>query len=338
MNIYDFFNSPDVAEYCQSMGKTFNALESAVMILQSMSRTLAEKHAAFRTIIAEYPDMEIPGKVTREHIKSFHKALRSILAYEERKLERLFMPETGVIYQASIEFDDGCSVEPGLYTSYERAASDALECFKNNECVSKLSIRKKYPDSKNWIGARISLSGEIMEIGHVGMLPMRDDDDVGLLGYGPGIWASCYIDVPVPFKRGDLVEGKGIFEDSYMGKVYVLKDICRDDPKRHAEMLSNGDLPDMTANVFYESGGSVRCDCIHFYPDLRYCRRELEGEKRILKYLSHFMKDEICACSLLKLQKYLLIDEMLRDLKDDHDLNYELDQLEDKLLRGNLTK
>jgi hypothetical protein len=60
VNIYAFFNSPDVAEYCQSIGHSFNAVESAVMINQSDSRTLAEKHAAYRTIIAEYPDMEAP--------------------------------------------------------------------------------------------------------------------------------------------------------------------------------------------------------------------------------------------------------------------------------------
>ena len=338
MNIYDFFNSPDVSEYCQNIGKTFNSLESAVMIVQSISRTLAEKHAAFKTIITEYPDMEIPKALNHGHIESFHKVLKSILVHEERKLEKLLTPEAGAVYQASIEYDDGSSGElEDLFTSYERALSDTLERFKQNEYVSKLIIRKKYPDSKNRIEVRISLYGEIMEVRQISVPPMEDDDDeVGLLGCGPGIWeASCYIDVPVPFKRGDLVEG--IFEDSYMGKIYVIKDICRDDPERHAKLLSNGDLIDMTANVFFESGGSVQCECIHFYPDLRYCRRELDGEKRILKYLSHFMKDEICACTLLKLQKYLLLDEILRELKDDHGLNWQLDQLDDKLLRGNLS-
>jgi hypothetical protein len=58
MNIYDFFNSPDVAEHCQSIGHKFNAVESAVMVFKSKSRTLAEKHVAYRAIIAEFPDME----------------------------------------------------------------------------------------------------------------------------------------------------------------------------------------------------------------------------------------------------------------------------------------
>jgi len=44
------------------------------MIAQSDSRTLSEKHAAYRTI-AEYPDMEAPMGNNHEYIKSFHKKL-----------------------------------------------------------------------------------------------------------------------------------------------------------------------------------------------------------------------------------------------------------------------
>ena len=46
-----------------SIGHTFNAVESAVMINKSKSRSIAEKHAAYREIIANYPDMEIPDRI-----------------------------------------------------------------------------------------------------------------------------------------------------------------------------------------------------------------------------------------------------------------------------------
>jgi len=75
---------------------------------------------------------------------------------------------------------------------------------------------------------------------------------------------------------------------------------------------------------------------MHFYPDLRYCRRELEGEKRILKYVSLHMQDRLCLCSLLKIQKYLVLEEKASELKESYNLQYELNQIGDKLLEGSV--
>jgi len=141
---------------------------------------------------------------------------------------------------------------------------------------------------------------------------------------------SCYIDVPVPFKRGDLVEADRGFGD--MGNVYVLKDTCKEYP-RHNKLIYRGDLMDMTANVYYERNGAVNCDCMHFYPDLRYCRRELEGGTRMLKYLSLYLQDKLCLCGLLNVQKYLLADGIMAGMEKNTDLKYQLDVLGDGLLK-----
>ena len=62
MNVYDFFNSSDVAEYCQRKGHTFSGPECAVFIMQSEKRTMKEKHAAYRAVIREFPDTEFPAE------------------------------------------------------------------------------------------------------------------------------------------------------------------------------------------------------------------------------------------------------------------------------------
>ena len=321
MDIYDFFNSPDVAEYCQSTGKTFNALESAVMISQSYIRTLAEKHAAYRTILAEYPDMESPKILRRGSVSSVHKALKSVLAHEERVLEKFLTPETGAIYQLRIKYRNYDNDSTGLFTSYERALSDALELSKRNENIRRLEIYKHYPDSENRIEADISLSGKIMDI---------KDYGVALKNFEKEFMYDCYhcldqyIDVPVPFKRGDLVELDDRGYRWWQGNVFVLSDPYRKD---HTKLLIEGDICDMNPIFFFEREGLLYCDWGFFYPDLRYCRRELEGEKRILKYLGHFKKDEMCVSSLLKFQKYLFTDKILNELKHDHDLNWELNEL-----------
>jgi hypothetical protein len=299
MNIYDFFNSPDVAEHCQSIGHNFNALESAVMISQSDKRTLTEKHAAYRTIIAQYPDLEIPKAANHKHIKSFHQALGEVIVYEEQILEKLFAPEPGTVYQASFRYKRDCigADEGRLYSTFEKALSDALGNYEDDRVVS-VTINQRSPDSENRIclSAKISRSGEIMAV-----------EDYGA---GIALLDSCYIDVPVPFKRGDLVEGDHFGGD--MGNVYVIQSICRDDPKLHS-MSFYGDLSDMFAEVHHEYDGSIGCDTMHFYPDLRYCRRELKGGERLLKYVSLYMQDKLCLCHLLKLQKYFLLDENMSE-------------------------
>ena len=76
----------------------------------------------------------------------------------------------------------------------------------------------------------------------------------------------------------------------------------------------------------------MECECIHFYPDLRYCRRELDGATRILKYVSLHILDKLCLRNLLKIQRYILLDEKRNELKSSHNLQYELMQIKDKLL------
>jgi len=44
------------------------------------------------------------------------------------------------------------------------------------------------------------------------------------------------------------------------------------------------------------------------------------------------MQEKLCLCDLLKIQKYLLLDKKVSELKDDHELKYQLDQIGDKLL------
>jgi hypothetical protein len=327
MDIYVFFNSPDVAQYCREIGHNFNALETAVMVSESKKRTLAEKIAAYRTIIAEYPDMEIPKACNHKHIKSFHKALAKVIADDEQLLKLFLTPEPGALYQASIDMKKSSesysrdSWELKLFSDYEKALTNALEWLEGEmeyKEFSSMSIRKKYINSGDYINAAVSSSGEIIEVWQNGeILPVE----------GMDLLQACYIDVPVPFKRGDLVE---VDKGGYMGEVYVLQNLCRDDAESHARRF-RGDISDMTAYVFYESEGAINCDCMHFYPNLRYCRRELSGQTRMLKYVSLFMQEKLCLCHLLKLQKYCLLDEMIRDIKDDVCLKTDLEVQEIQL-------
>ena len=325
MNIYDFFNSPDVAEYCQSIGHIFNAVESAVIVSQSRKHSFEEKVLAYKTIIAEYPDMKLERGNNHDEHESFHKALGDLIIYEERRLAKFFEPEADAIYQLKYVYERSEDTYYGddIFSSFEKALAYAVESF-NEEFDTHISwiIRKTYIDNdKDWIDADISISGKIIDIDNSIPIPKENKIDPWLL--------SIYIDAPVPFKKGDLVESS--VPGSY-GDVYVLLSICRDDTELNEKSLYRSDMMDMTACIHYEDDGSVYWEVMHFYPNLQYCRRELKGEKRILKYISLHLKDKLCLCSLLEVQKLLLADKMLNSCREHHELEYQLKSIDDKLL------
>ena len=106
-DVYDFFNSQDVAEYCQSIGHSLNAVEVAVMVNQSRKHSLKEKHSAYRTIISKYPDMELPEGYNHPYFKSFHKTLEKYFAIEEQLIEKFLEPEEGTVYRVYFCYDTG---------------------------------------------------------------------------------------------------------------------------------------------------------------------------------------------------------------------------------------
>jgi hypothetical protein len=303
MNIYDFFNSPDVAEHCQSIGHKLNAVESAVMVFKSKSRTIAEKHAAYKAIIAEHPDMELQECGRLGHVKSFHKALEEFVVYENSLLEHFLKPEQDAVYQYNHNDCDG-----GLFKSFEEALKEAAEVY--NEDDKHVTVYKKYIGTKKdrkFMAVKASRSGGIIEIENWGAFE-EPNDIYSLL--------DLYIDVPVPFKKGDLVE---VDDDvNYMGDVYVLQNTSRDFVEHNAKQVYSPDTSDMTAWVFYVYDGRVDCESMHFYPDLRYCKRELKDEQRILKYISLYLQGIICLCNLLNGQKYLFLSKYANDLEDSY--------------------
>ena len=311
-DIYSFFNSPDVAEHCKNISHTFNAFESAVMINQCNTKTLEEKLTAYRIIINEYPDMEVPPGLNRkEHIPSFHETLGQIIEHEEQKLKKFLECEPLAVYRVNVKHKDrGRGHYPSeVFSSCEKAVAHAAtylyDAKRAGECEGedyisgyvRLQVNKFYIDSKNHDMATLTISGETIEVLRFG--PPYEDEPTQIL--------DCYINIPVPFKKGDLVEcdeGGG-----YMGNIFVLRGLSCDSPN-HEKWVMYNDTTDMTADVYYLVDDQVNCEAMHFYPNLRYCQRELEGDERILKYVSLFVQDGICLCELLVAQKLLLADKV----------------------------
>jgi len=79
MDIYAFIRSPDIGDYCRSIGHIFSPLEMAVIVAQS-NMTLAEKHDAWWHIISDCQDMSIPEMHCFNARDSLHECLRELIA------------------------------------------------------------------------------------------------------------------------------------------------------------------------------------------------------------------------------------------------------------------
>lgn len=325
MDIYDFFNSPDVAEHCRSIGHKLNAIEAAVMINKSDKHTLSEKHAAYKAIIAEYPDMEIPESLHCGHIKSFHAELAKQISHDELLIEKFLTSEAGAVFQVSVLHSGRNSnnhTSEKLFANYNDAVADMKEYLKYvEEPITTMTvlprIKKIYIGSDEWMHPEVSPQGEIIRFEWVWMPKQElgtsnycvfDEDSQDRRKGTFDFLESFLIHVPVPFKPSDLVENSSI-NCMEMGNVYVLQDTA------YGRNVGS-DTSDMTAYAYYVSeNGSVECECMHFYPDLRYCRRELEGDARILEYVSLFIQDKLCLCNLLRIQRYLVGDKITSNIE-----------------------
>lgn len=91
MNIYDFLLSRDSADYCKSIGHTFNPIEMAVIIYKRY-RPETEKLTAFQELIDDYPDMQFHESGDFPVRSSLHDYLHALINYRKEKIAAFIKP------------------------------------------------------------------------------------------------------------------------------------------------------------------------------------------------------------------------------------------------------
>ena len=77
MDIYNFINSKDIADYLKSINYNFSIIEAFYIVYQCHNTTLKQKIEAWQEIIKTYPDCSYKRK--RIDIESMHQFLRSYI-------------------------------------------------------------------------------------------------------------------------------------------------------------------------------------------------------------------------------------------------------------------
>jgi hypothetical protein len=309
VDIYDFFNSPDIAGHCKEIERVWNILEMAVIVNMS-HRPMAEKHMAYRELLSTQEDMTLLKSLHHDGGESVHKYLRKFLEFEERNTEYFLTPDPGAVYHLEVlEKDSSNMYDDGLYSSFDNAVRQVEERHEHGNIERVLVTRRVLDAGEKVEGVsfHVSLDGELLELWRSRIF---EDNDEEVRHF----FEDFYIDVPAPFQKGDILKSRGFgFYNSHSG-IGVLNHLDRNhphDPNRLARCLQYGDTSDMYAAVYYMSNDGFLWHDRFPYTDLAYYKGEFEGTDRLLKYVSRYLKRELDLPNLLAMQNKIMLEQLI---------------------------
>ena len=369
MDIYSFITSRDIAAHCREIKHTWNPFDMALIIGMS-NRPMAEKHAAWRELIAYYPDMPTPEGLHHESYPSLHKKLAEAIAYDEVYWKNAFLlfkePEPTAVYTYEVKWayrNMACQVSPGgVFSNYETAFTDIRNRYDKRDEVRIITITKQHLDNLYLDDTDDSY---VLENQDLGEIKAEFDYDGTLLDID--VWASedlrrqwfpdvnesssymfthdYYVILPTPFKRGDVLTYADDLKKPLRGvpykekPVFLLDSINHHDPaclERRKQYY--GDSTDMSASGYIVSkDGVLDYDSASRYDWLEYYREKLDDENTLLHYVSLFLKDDIGLPALLALQCRNVFKNRVRwrnaYLPDHLDVRYRLTVDEEQQIR-----
>ena len=278
-DIFYFFNSKDVASHLKSINYTFSSLECAYIVWQCKHASLKEKHVAYQEIISKMPDSPIRSYKWTKPQESLHKYLEAYMNAENLLIDKFFESETNAVYTYDTyekgDFDwSGRS--RNFYSSFSTCESAFREFADEDTCL--VSVSKKWLDNEiGEIFAHFTPNGTLIKIAQECVLSKEDDilDDV--------FWGLTF-DIPVPFKRGDLLQLQtGPFPCNHYAKYFVLE-ACKRSPFHKKAGV------DMLAYCYCtDENGKLIQNHVSSYLNCEYLTDELPEEDIILKALSDLM-------------------------------------------------
>lgn len=308
-NLYEFFNSKDIAEHCLKINHSFTAIEAAYLIWYSDHHTIAQKHAAWNHIIEAMPDETI-AQFGLTPPMMLHDFLRKYMALEQKFVQCFVATKPDHIYSYEVryrEWDDyhGDGV---FFSSYEAAVEAAKEDVVDEEGrimeirIIRRVLNKTHIDYD--FGKEELLLTPNME-------PMRIDEvdtdgEYQLLGCCYGFY-DMWVEIPTPFKKGDIV----CVHSTYGEKTdpmavswlpyWTEHELGHDYTEVVNRLRKWGDWSDMVASYWwFDEKGDLWADYGPEYLSLEFYRGELGGRNKFLIALKNY------------LQKKIYIDDLIR--------------------------
>ena len=347
MNIIEFINSKAIREHLAKFGDIFSPLDKAYLIYQARQKGVKEKISAMNELLENSEDFELKNVRWRFHYTdmTFHKLLKGYIETEQYLFDKFFEKEADAVYTYSISWNGEILEYNEPFADYKSCYDALLKEIADDGYIDETEIIKRYvKPSCSELTKTISavFSKDLAFIHSVcpaavypswyeaGLSELYPCSNNAVKADRKAIWQykryreiydifdEMWVDVPTPFKKGDILYGPYPFVMGYGHcEPFVLLDVCNNESKERTNKLKqSGDSSDMTAHGYWQSGnGQIYWECMHDYLSLEYYDGDLKEEKRILKALSSFIKGEIGAVDLMNLYRTILGEKKLKDLK-----------------------
>lgn len=312
MDIYEYFNSKDIAKHCRKIGKQWTPFEMAQIISRS-KRPLADRHAGWKTLMDEYPDVPVPKNMHCEGYPSMHAVIKEHIRYDDYWLSAFMRHDDGAVYMHIARWYDDVRHSDSVFTDFDKAWADATDYWVREE-APVIWVKKIYPNNGGSIEVKFDYDQRPLYTPDVSR---NSEDESGYLpkdGFNKDMLVldgeTFYLDVPTPFEVGDILTvPKTYFFDK--DNIFIVRPHDENVEKLFARYRSGefGDASDMIEWGFHvEDDGILYGDHTGPIDSFEYYMGKLEGKDRLLHYLSLFMKGEIGIVELLTMQNRLVVE------------------------------
>lgn len=300
MNIYEYFNSWDIAEHCKKLGHSFTGREMAYLIWQSNHHTLYQKIQAWEELINTMPDEK---HVDFEYAdgSGLHYFLRKYITRLRKFIEEFQINTDNCVYSYEklyAEAPDRYLDESPLFASYDLCVATAVAEAADTGMILSFRVKKRQVCSNSAKEDNIPILYLTTKAEPVDIIvaPYRGEEDLLVSPFG---FYGMFVELPTPFKRGDVVTGIDLW--GQRTDPMVLDRLP--DPE-------GDDFLDMCANMWdVNHRGQLRKNEDCNYLSLEYYSDTLTGSRCLLDALHRYLQGTFTLEELLRIYGVMMLEE-----------------------------
>ena len=291
---YDLINSTAIRDYCRKIKYQFNTEELAVLVYRNKTMDIFEKISKYQDLIDNYPDMEVIERINCEHYDSVKVMLKNEIERNKKTYEDFVKKDENSVYtwdeynRTTKEYSRSYEIINNLKKTYEetyKSVKDYINEF--DDTISFIITKKFFGENERLIYAHYSVIDKTPKL--VKIYDKKDDFlDID----------NIFVYMPTPFKKGDILISENPSRCNYgdNGEIFVLEYLRTWQPNIK-EYLAKGncDSSDMSGSGYYlyDNKAQIILEDKWDYDSFEYYEGNIEGNNRILKAISSYLKGEI---------------------------------------------
>lgn len=343
MDILQFINSRDIRAYLRKTGYVFGAMEAAYVVYQSQTATLEEKLAAWQEIAdSEKEPIVLKPRKYKANDEPYPTDLQSFLkTYIQtvRQIVDAFCTESSAIYTFRYKGKD-TALHKTDWISDCKSYADFASCQKAAKKTTKLvkytfhTIYKEESEEKHALLRDMAFlyQNEKQQF----LLPPRSLKSFFSVLHTE-VFQDMWLDIPTPFRCGDIVREIDPFCDTSAHVLYYLTLWDRNTllEKGFPANSSLLQYADKNANFFQRVGGELAM-CAHGcqfdengnlemdsgsrgfsnYLNLEYVNEKLSESERLLYVLSGFFRGKLDIDDFLNFTDFIRLEKRYQDAEE----------------------